>query len=323
LLPFDQLLSEWLRRPAGPTFSSISFVDDGLVLGVRTCLAKLGNRGLRELSIEGQEERILTLLSVAYWRPIPAQVLRSIRAAVRAYGSGEKVLAHIHLAHTGLPTIERTNGDREFCRLFLADRLLSAGVTPLGLLDGLGIDTAAIRLVKASPDDPKHPGWPTGTSGGRGGKFRPRSGDGAPIGVLGPTPVVDFSGGFHDVVVKAWVDYFQKNGIPVVTKPGVRLIGPDDSVIGFPDMIVRLPGTLGLTVVEVKTGGDPPLTPSQAAYIPMLQIGGHIYSTDSRMTNLGLAPGVPFPPLPVVILYAPGPNQPYKSWELPPPRFEP
>jgi hypothetical protein len=202
----------------------MSFAGDHLVLGAGTCLAKLGKRSLRELSIEGQEERILTLLSVAYWRPISIEALKSIRAAVRAYSCGERVLAHIHLAHTGLPSTECTSVDREFCRLFLADRLLSAGVTPLRLLDGLGIDAAAIRSVKAGPDDPKHPGWPTGTSGGRGGKFRPRSRDGAPIGVLGPTPVVDFSGGFHDVVVKAWVDYFQKNGIPVVTKPGLRFI---------------------------------------------------------------------------------------------------
>jgi hypothetical protein len=27
---------------------------------------------------------------------------------------------------------------------------------------------------KASPDDPKHPGWPAGTEGGRGGQFRPK-----------------------------------------------------------------------------------------------------------------------------------------------------
>ncbi|MDI9847273.1 hypothetical protein QM467_04260 [Rhodoblastus sp. 17X3] len=35
---------------------------------------------------------------------------------------------------------------------------------------------AAIRLVKASPDDPEHPGWPKGTEGGKGGQFRPKNG---------------------------------------------------------------------------------------------------------------------------------------------------
>ncbi len=32
------------------------------------------------------------------------------------------------------------------------------------------------EVHKASPDDPKHPGWPAGTPGGRGGKFRPKDG---------------------------------------------------------------------------------------------------------------------------------------------------
>ena len=32
------------------------------------------------------------------------------------------------------------------------------------------------EIHKASPDDPKHPGWPAGTEGGLGGKFRPKDG---------------------------------------------------------------------------------------------------------------------------------------------------
>jgi hypothetical protein len=37
------------------------------------------------------------------------------------------------------------------------------------------------EIRKASPDDPKHPGWPAGTEGGRGGQFRPKDGSGAVI----------------------------------------------------------------------------------------------------------------------------------------------
>ena len=135
-------------------------------------------------------------------------------------------------------------------------------------------------------------------------------------------PVSDFSGGFHDVVVDTWVDYFQKNGIPVVKAPAVRLIGSDGSVIGYPDIIVDVPSQ-GLTVVEVKTGEDPPLTLNQSAYLPLIQLGGHIYSTDPRVAQAGLVPGMPFPPMPVIILFAPGPNQPYESLRLPEPTFEP
>lgn len=42
----------------------------------------------------------------------------------------------------------------------------------------------AEKLFKASPDDPKHPGWPRGTEGGRGGQFRPKT-DAERLGVGG------------------------------------------------------------------------------------------------------------------------------------------
>jgi hypothetical protein len=38
--------------------------------------------------------------------------------------------------------------------------------------------TGKVAFLKASADDPAHPGWPAGTSGGRGGKFRPKDADG-------------------------------------------------------------------------------------------------------------------------------------------------
>jgi hypothetical protein len=39
--------------------------------------------------------------------------------------------------------------------------------------------SAKMALLKASPDDPDHPGWPAGTPEGRGGQFRPKDGDAA------------------------------------------------------------------------------------------------------------------------------------------------
>jgi hypothetical protein len=38
-------------------------------------------------------------------------------------------------------------------------------------------DSAHPAFLRASPDDPEHPGWPAGTPDGRGGKFRPKDGD--------------------------------------------------------------------------------------------------------------------------------------------------
>jgi hypothetical protein len=39
--------------------------------------------------------------------------------------------------------------------------------------------SAKLALVKAGTDDPEHPGWPAGSPGGLGGKFRPKNDDGA------------------------------------------------------------------------------------------------------------------------------------------------
>lgn len=302
----------------------MSFVGEGLFLGAGTRLATLKKDASSEFDIEGQEERILALLSVAYWRPISAQVLNAIRAAVHAYGRGEKVLPDIYLAQGGLPKID--NVAQAACRLFMADRLLAEGLQPRELLDGLGIDSGPVRLLKASPEDLKHPGWPAGTPDGLGGKFRPKDGDAAgdTAGSDLPEaiPVADFSDGFHDAVVNQFMDYYQKKGIPAVKGPSIRFIGPDNSVIGRPDIIASLPN-LGLTVIEVKTGKNPPLTDNQRAYIPMLQYGGHIYTNDPRIVQLGLEPGIPFPPLKAVILFAPGPGLPYEDQLLPPPAFQP
>lgn len=175
-------------------------------------------------------------------------------------------------------------------------------------------------MLKASTDDPKHPGWPAGTSGSRGGQFRPRNGDES--GSVPVLPIADFSGGFHDAVIDAWMEFFRKQGIPAVRTPGVRIIGGDGKIVGYPDMIVHETGH-PIEVWEVKTGDDPPFTDNQRAYLPVFQIGGHIYSTDPKIRALGVEPGVPFPPVEVYIIFAPAPNEQYKIIKLPPPIIVP
>jgi hypothetical protein len=65
-------------------------------------------------------------------------------------------------------------------------------------------------LTKASPDDPEHPGWPADTPGGLGGKFRAKDADAEAESGSRATPVVDFSGGYHDAVVDHWIKSFRK-----------------------------------------------------------------------------------------------------------------
>ena len=127
--------------------------------------------------MEGREDQILALLAIAYWRAVPPSILENFRRAAKAYARGEKVIAHMHLAFTGLHGLE-DEGPASL-RLFLAERLLALGVSPRALLAALEIDQPKFEpaLDKASPGDPKHPGWPAGTEGGVGGRFRPKDGD--------------------------------------------------------------------------------------------------------------------------------------------------
>jgi hypothetical protein len=115
-------------------------------------------------------------------------------------------------------------------------------------------------------------------------------------------PVVDFSGGAHGELVDAWMDYFKKQGYPAVKELPIRLVGGTD-VYGRLDILAKLP-ICGICALEMKTGNDPTFTENQRLYIPMLLLGEHVYSTDARIGELGLLPGVPFPPMPVFVLWS-------------------
>jgi hypothetical protein len=111
----------------------------------------------------------LALLETAYERPVEACVVAKLRRACERWSEGEKALAHIHLAHAGLPPC----GDEQALRLFVADELLEAGVTPAGVMKAQGFDPAPLDLLKFTPDQPRVPagsGRESGewTSGGAG-----------------------------------------------------------------------------------------------------------------------------------------------------------
>jgi hypothetical protein len=61
-------------------------------------------------------------------------------------------------------------------RLAIAEGLIAAGNRDLR-----PNAPSTAPLGKASPDDPKHPGWSAGTPGGLGGKFRPKEGTAAGV----------------------------------------------------------------------------------------------------------------------------------------------
>jgi hypothetical protein len=68
-------------------------------------------------------------------------------------GPKARALAHIHLAHAGLPPC----GPDQALRLFVADELIEAGVSPETLMKAQGFDPAPLALLKYSPDQPRVP----------------------------------------------------------------------------------------------------------------------------------------------------------------------
>jgi hypothetical protein len=101
----------------------MTLTDQGLVLGAGTLLAKLDDKAL---PIEAEQERIWTLLAVAYGHGVPLAVLGSLRRVAKHWHAGDKSLAAIHLAQMGLPDV----GEDAAYRLSLAAELIDAGVAP-------------------------------------------------------------------------------------------------------------------------------------------------------------------------------------------------
>jgi hypothetical protein len=91
----------------------MTLTGQGLVLGAGTLLAKLGDNAL---PVEAEQERIWTLLAVAYGEKISPAVLGSLRRVAKHWQGGDKCLAAIHLAQMGLPDI----GEDAAYRLALA-----------------------------------------------------------------------------------------------------------------------------------------------------------------------------------------------------------
>ncbi len=79
-------------------------------------------------------------------------------AGRRSFGTaGRTALAHIHLAHASLPPCD----ELQALRLFVADELVEAGVTPQTLMKAQGFDPAPLDLLKANFNQAQ-PRWAAG-----------------------------------------------------------------------------------------------------------------------------------------------------------------
>ena len=122
----QELLQKWDDR-ARRLYPRMEISGEGLTLGAGTVLAGMARdeRGCPRIVLD-DEPRALALLATAYEQPVKACVVAKLRRACERWTEGEKALAHIHLAHAGLLPC----GPDRALRLFVADELIEAGVTP-------------------------------------------------------------------------------------------------------------------------------------------------------------------------------------------------
>jgi hypothetical protein len=170
-------LSEYYEGNLG-----LACTKDGLFLGRAPLIERQGTR----FAIRKWTE-IERLLSRAYGTDLAVDRLllglATVTAALNANDPGLARIAAVHLRIPDLPDqVARDRMEAEDILIKSIDRdsvALALDVVPLN--PGTAADSnesfpldPADRVYKASPDDPKHPGWPAGTEGGRGGQFRPK-----------------------------------------------------------------------------------------------------------------------------------------------------
>lgn len=119
---------------------------------------------------------------------------------------------------------------------------------------------------------------------------------------------VAYRGRFHDLVVDDFLEGLRSNGSSVLKN--VRVLGIN-GILAIPDGVSKPSGTAQPYFIEMKTGADPKFTENQKQVYPMICAGGHATSFDTRVSQLGLVAGVPFPPMRVLLVTTEGPGRPF------------
>lgn len=120
--------------------------------------------GIQRRTIAHRKFYLVTELSIkqALWRTIAntptgasvsPHVIGNMARASEHWLRGDKCLAHIHLAHAGLPEIDAAGA----YRLALGERALAMGVTLRAIYKALDLDAGPLSLFKFDPDQPRVP----------------------------------------------------------------------------------------------------------------------------------------------------------------------
>jgi hypothetical protein len=161
----ERLRHAWHARERAIAISPVlTLAPEGLVLGAGTILAR-ADSARRLQSLDGQEARVLALLSAAYGKAIAPSMLGNIERAAKAWREGDDCLAYIHLAHTGLRELQdRYEVAR---RLFIVDGFMKAGTRPRAVFDALGFGAAYADTIEKlyNPEEPRVPAGSGGISG--------------------------------------------------------------------------------------------------------------------------------------------------------------
>lgn len=218
----EALRRRWSERSrAGALHSQMEITSEGLLLGAGTILAKMGGdtKGAPALSLD-DEQRIMAVLATAYGRPVEVHVLTKMRRAAALWNEGEKALAHFHFAFTVLPPCD----DMDLAlRLFVADELIEAGVTPATLMKA-GFDPAPLDLSKFNPAQPR---WPAG-NGRDSGEWSGGDGIVTPVAFRGAKERRRHrsDGGSNPFqAIREWLDEWRK---PKESEPAPEVKRPED-----------------------------------------------------------------------------------------------
>jgi hypothetical protein len=156
----------WRLSERTETNLGLACTGDGLFLG-RTPLVER-----REGRFVVRDRRVIErLLRRAYQTEFSAnRIMRGLATVAAALNADDSCLARIAAVHLRIPNLPNTIA-RDYME---AEDILIKSADEKSALQSR-------QTRKASPDDPKHPGWPAGTPGGLGGKFRPKDSSAAAL----------------------------------------------------------------------------------------------------------------------------------------------
>lgn len=150
------MIHTWRLSEAGENNLGLACTDDGLILGGTPLIERRDHRFM----VRDQAD-IEALLTRAYRKNIAADwLMPGLATVAAALNANDPCLARIAAVHLRIPDLPDRSARDD---LKVEDILIKRA------------DADPRDIHKASPDDPKHPGWPAGTPGGLGGKFRPKT----------------------------------------------------------------------------------------------------------------------------------------------------